>query len=178
MTYLFDKSCSEQMDEFFFNSDSEGSMVAASGYIHSISTCCLKATKIIRLENLVLQYLDLSTIMKCSYQCETVAITSCMVIIEEQDQLNFVSDLAPNIEILDLHGTATKSNWNTHHNDFDKILTAIAESPLRDSLKKINLSKYDIKAIPGVQRYLIAHGLVNVKAVVQDPPKFNSDFIE
>ena len=78
--------------------------------------------------------------------------------------LDFSTDLQYNIKFLCLGrcGQSNKSDWANNRGDLRKIIKAISQSKLKDSLEEINIYKCGV-TISEVEQMLTDEGISNIK---------------
>ncbi|CAI2361433.1 unnamed protein product [Moneuplotes crassus] len=126
-------------------------------------------TKEVFLNYLIVSEDDLSQIVKASLNAERLTIRASKIL--TSDSLDFSTAAQSKLEYLSFNcsGNASWRNmeWDKYPDRFEKIVVAIKNSSLKDSLKTLNIYKCNISASK-VGEQLTDHGLSHINVVEED----------
>ncbi|CAI2363269.1 unnamed protein product [Moneuplotes crassus] len=169
-------SAPSSLQSFVFNSnyniDLDGnpeSPVRIKFYLESLKEVLSKVTEEVYLEALEIDDTDLSQIFKSASSSERLIIRFSKI--STSDSLDFSSPSQSKLKYLSFFNCACTSwccmNWDEHPDRFEKIIVAIKNSSLKDSLLQINVEGCNIE-IDQVNELLAAHGLSNIEVVEEE----------
>ncbi|CAI2361657.1 unnamed protein product [Moneuplotes crassus] len=143
--------------------------IQASTVMKGLKNLLPKVTKEVYLRYLVIREDDLSQIVKGSCNAQRLTV-SCSKILTS-DSLDFTSATQSKLKYLSFNSCAYHDwcdmEWDKYPDRFEKIVIAIKNSSLKDSLKVLNIHNCKI-SLPKMEEQLETHGLSHIKVVEED----------
>ncbi|CAI2363163.1 unnamed protein product [Moneuplotes crassus] len=158
---------------FAFNhsylSDNEGDKaVKIKFYLQGLRKILPRVTKEIYLECLVIDSKDLSQIVKWASNAERLTVRWSKI--STSDSLDFASPQQAKLNYLSLLNCGCNDwcnmNWDESPENFEKIIVAIKNCSLKDSLTQVNVQGCKISTSK-VSELLSSHGLSHISAIAE-----------
>lgn len=160
---MLNDNLSDSLTSFSLLSASEGSPIDT--YFESILVGCSKANKMVNLQKFKMNYTQLSKIIKSSSQCEEICLGYCQITTE--GVLNFKIDDDYKLKVINFHHSGdsgtTRSNWNKDQSEIAKIIEAMSDSGIKQSLQVL-MPVSSTKITDKIQHILNFNGMRHVKA--------------
>ncbi|CAI2364220.1 unnamed protein product [Moneuplotes crassus] len=170
-TFMTNSSLSS-LKSFVFNDsykgawDEEASAVKVKYYVDGLKKVLPHVTKEVYLNRIIADADDLSLIVKLSSNAERLTVRLSKIL--TSDSLDFTSPTPSKITYLSFfncgHANWSNQEWDKYPDRFEKIIIAIKNSSLKDSLKTLNLKECKI-SISKATSLLSTHGLPHISVI-------------
>ncbi|CAI2362546.1 unnamed protein product [Moneuplotes crassus] len=149
--------------------DEETGVVKVKFYLDGLKKVLPQVTKEVYLTKLIADSDDLSQIVKLSYNAERLTVRLSKIL--TSNSLDFASPTPSKISYLSFKNCGrydwSNQEWDKHPDKFEKIVTAIKNSSLKDSLETLNLRNCKI-SISKATSLLSTHGLSHISIIQED----------
>ncbi|CAI2361431.1 unnamed protein product [Moneuplotes crassus] len=139
-------------------------------YLDGLKKIIPTVTKEVHFYHLILDEVDLNEIVKSAYSAERLIIGQSKI--STSDSLDFSSHAQAKLEYLSFTSCGNSwcnMEWNSYPERFEKIVIAIKNSSLKDSLKTLNVNSCKISASK-VTELLTNHCLSHISVVEEGNP--------